>query len=149
MAPFDPPRRDDAVEEQSGPDEVVPDPLVAQEGGAVRGVTRRRSNPERADLRARALEALALDREHVAVGIVGGREVRVDGVDRDVAAGRDFGIRPREEEDRIVELRAGRPDFLAVDEEVIAHVDGFRLEVRQVRAGVRLREPLGPRFIAA
>ena len=48
-----------------------------------------------------------------------------------------------------MELRAGRPDFLAVDEEVIPLVDGLRLEVREIRASVRLREALRPRFVAA
>src|SRR5207244_11818376 len=53
----------------------------------------------------------------------------------------------REEEDRVVELRAGRPDLLAVDDEVIPGVDCLRLQVRQVRAGVRLREALRPRLV--
>ena len=75
-------RRHDAVEQQARPDEVVPHALVAQQRGAVGRVTHPGAMPSAGERRrARASKRVRCSSKSGCSGIVGGRKVRVDGVD--------------------------------------------------------------------
>ena len=115
-------RRHDAVEQQAGPDAVEPDARVAQQRGAVRRVAIERARltsvalaAQLVDLRQRAIESHALLVEQRAAGIVGGREVRVDGLELEVLAREQL----RQRAAQVVEPES-EPVHAGVDLQVVA-----------------------------
>ena len=84
------------------------------------------------------------NRLHGDAGLVHGEEQEADAL-----VFRDIGVRAHEAEDPVRELGAGRPDLLAVHEEVVALVLGAGAQARQVGPGTRFRVALAPPHLAA
>ena len=75
------------------------------------------------------------------------RRCHVDQERADAAMLRRCRVRAREQQDPVGELCTRGPDFLTVDHEPVAVLDGARLKAGQIRAGVRLGEALAPHLV--
>src|SRR4029078_3611659 len=84
------------VHDQTETDAAVPCPLVAEERGAVGSVAVLRGDADRGQLRQHLFEPFALLAEGRVLGVVGGGEMRVDGLDREVLTLCDRRQGPRE-----------------------------------------------------
>ena len=82
------------MQQQARPDEVVPDARVAEQRRAVGGVPVLRPRTQSVQRLARLLEFRTLLFEQRVLGLVGGREVRVDRFELEVRAAEQIGKRP-------------------------------------------------------
>ena len=74
---------------------------------------------------------------------------QVEEEERDPAMLRRVGVRAREQDREVAQVRVRRPDLLPVDDELVAVALGARREVREVAPRGRLAEQLAPRLVGA